>query len=152
MTLDMHSGGACGRSLDSSFVLIVDDRTTARSLLIGLVRSLADGITVEGFSEPGKALERAIEKTPDLVITDYQMPGMNGIEFIEEIRSTPSLRDIPVVMVTMADDHEVRPKALNAGASDFLTRPIDPIDCQTSCRNLLLHRRSQKCVIQPDLV
>lgn len=151
MTSDQNSQGE--GSLDHRFVLIVDDRSAARRLLIALVGPIADGITVtaEGFAEPRKAMERAIEKTPDLIITDYQMPGMNGIEFTEHLRSIPELIDTPIIMITMSEDREVRTRALNAGVSDFLTRPIDPIDCKTRCRNLLLHRCAQKYVPMPDL-
>jgi two-component system response regulator RpfG len=129
------------------FILIVDDRPTARSLLMGLAHSLEPGLHVESFSDPHAALARAIEQTPDLVISDYRMPGMDGIEFIRRLRAVPRLFEIPVVMVTVVEDRQIRYQALESGATDFLTRPIDPQECRARCRNLLALRRSQKNVL-----
>ncbi len=132
---------------DTGFILIVDDRPTARSLLTGLARSLERGLHVESFADPQAALDRAIERTPDLVISDYRMPGMDGIEFIRRLRAVPRLLEVPVVMVTVVEDRKVRYQALESGATDFLTRPIDPQECRARCRNLLALRRSQKSMI-----
>ncbi len=129
------------------FVMIVDDRPTARSLLTGLARSLEQGLQVECFSDPQTALDRAIEQTPDLIISDYRMPGMDGIEFVRRLRAVPRLFEIPIVMVTVVEDRQIRYQALDAGATDFLTRPIDPQECRARCRNLLAMRRSQKSVL-----
>ena len=135
-----------GEDHAAGFIMIVDDRATARSLLLGLARSIERGIRVECFSEPKAALGRATERTPDLIITDYNMPGMNGVEFVKRIRTAPNLADTPIVMVTVVEDRGVRYQALEAGATDFLTRPIDPLECLTRCRNLLALRRSQKAL------
>jgi two-component system response regulator RpfG len=132
---------------NSGFVMIVDDRPTARSLLMGLARSLEQGLHVECFADPVAALERAISQTPDLIISDYRMPGMDGIEFIRRLRDVPRLLEIPIVMVTVVEDRQVRYQALESGATDFLTRPIDPQECRARCRNLLALRRSQKNVL-----
>jgi two-component system response regulator RpfG len=75
------------------------------------------------------------------------MPEMDGIEFIRRLRSVPKLKEIPLVMVTVVEDRQVRYQALESGATDFLTRPIDPQECRARCRNLLALRRSQKSVI-----
>lgn len=133
---------------EAGFVIIVDDRPTARSLLSGLARSLEPNLQVECFADPHAALERALAQTPDLVISDYRMPGMDGIEFIRRLRAVPRLQEIPVVMVTVVEDRRVRYQALESGATDFLTRPIDPQECRARCRNLLALRRSQKGVLE----
>ena len=75
-------------------VIIVDDRSTARSLLEGLAKSLEPGITVETFAEPQEALNYMQNVTPDLIITDYRMPGMDGIEFTRRVRAEPNLVDV----------------------------------------------------------
>jgi two-component system response regulator RpfG len=125
-------------------VYIVDDRATARSLLDGLARSLGEGIVVESFADPRLALERATRQAPDLIITDYRMPEMDGIEFTRRLRARDSLADVPIVIITVVEDRRIRQKALESGATDFLTRPIDPHECRARCRNLLALRRSQK--------
>ncbi len=125
-------------------VLIVDDRSTARSLLEGLAKSLEPGVIVESFAEPQEALERLQHATPDLIITDYRMPGIDGIEFTRRVRAEKRLADVPVIIVTVVEDRQIRYQALENGATDFLTRPIDPQECRARCINLLALRRHQK--------
>ena len=127
--------------------MIVDDRPTARSVLTGLARSIEPGLHVESFADPQAALDRAAEQTPDLIISDYRMPDMDGIEFIRRLRALPRLEEIPVLIVTVVEDRKIRYQALESGATDFLTRPIDPQECRARCRNLLSLRRSQKIVM-----
>ncbi|MBT9568001.1 MAG: response regulator [Thiobacillus sp.] len=127
-------------------VVIVDDRSTARSLLEGLARTLEPGIAVESYSDPFDALAHMQIHTPDLIISDYRMPGMDGIEFTRHIRAEPHLADVPVIIVTVVEDRQIRYQALENGATDFLTRPIDPQECRARCLNLLALRRSQKAL------
>ena len=127
-------------------VLIVDDRSTARNLLEGLAKSLEPGILVESFAEPQQALSYMESMTPDLIITDYRMPGMDGIEFTRRVRAKKSLMDVPLIIVTVVEDRQIRYQALENGATDFLTRPIDPQECRARCLNLLALRRHQKIV------
>ena len=134
------------RPRGSAHVVIVDDRSTARSLLEGLARTLEPGVTVESFADPFDALAQMQISTPDLIITDYRMPGMNGIEFTRRIRAERRLADIPIIIVTVVEDRQIRYQALENGATDFLTRPIDPQECRARCINLLALRRSQKIV------
>lgn len=127
-------------------VVIVDDRSTARSLLEGLAKSLEPGIVVESFAEPQDALAHMHTAIPDLIITDYRMPGMDGIEFTRRIRAERTLVDVPLIIVTVVEDRQIRYQALENGATDFLTRPIDPQECRARCLNLLALRRNQKIV------
>jgi two-component system response regulator RpfG len=127
-------------------VVIVDDRSTARSLLEGLARTLEPGVIVESHADPLEALAQMQITTPDLIITDYRMPGMDGIEFTRRIRAEKRLADVPIIIVTVVEDRQVRYQALENGATDFLTRPIDPQECRARCLNLLALRRSQKVV------
>ena len=126
--------------------MIVDDRSTARSLLEGLARTLEPGIVVESYSDPFEALAQMQVHTPDLIISDYRMPGMDGIEFTRQVRAEPHLSDVPVIIVTVVEDRQIRYQALENGATDFLTRPIDPQECRARCLNLLALRRSQKAL------
>jgi two-component system response regulator RpfG len=125
-------------------VLIVDDRSTARSLLEGLARTLEPGVVVDCFADPHEALAHMQQATPDLIITDYRMPGIDGIEFTRRVRAERRLLDVPIIIVTVVEDKQIRYQALESGATDFLTRPIDPQECRARCINLLALRRSQK--------
>jgi len=128
-------------------VLIVDDESTGRTILSKIIQQVEDDIGVEAFDNPQKALNWLDDNHPDLIITDYRMPEMNGIEFIKKIRERPGMQDIPIVVITVVSEKSVRYDALEAGATAFLTRPIDQIECRTSCHNLLkLHE--QQSIIQ----
>jgi two-component system response regulator RpfG len=74
------------------------------------------------------------------------MPDINGIELILKIRAKPSCQDIPIMMITVVSEKSVRYDALEAGATAFLTRPIDQIECRTSCRNLLKLQEQQSII------
>jgi len=72
------------------------------------------------------------------------MPELNGIDFIQRFRATPGRADIPVLMVTANDELTVRYSALEAGANDFLTKPLDKIEFRARMRNMLALRANQK--------
>lgn len=128
-------------------VLIIDDQSTGRAILEQVILQIADNIKVTAFDAPQKALVWLDSNAPDLIVTDYRMPEMNGIEFIRHVRQKEHCQNIPIVMITVVSEKEVRYEALDAGATAFLTRPIDQIECRTSCRNLLqLHE--QHLIIQ----
>lgn len=128
-------------------VVIVDDQSTGRMILAKIIMQIADDITVIDFADPEKALQWLSSNQVDLIVTDYRMPGLNGIEFIKKVRDTSHGEHIPVMMITVVSEKEVRYEALDAGATAFLTRPIDQIECRTTCRNLLkLHQ--QQMIIQ----
>jgi len=128
-------------------VLIVDDESTGRTILEKIVQQVEDDVSVDSFDKPLEALDWLDYNHPDLIITDYRMPDMNGVELIKQIRNKKACLDIPIMMITVVSEKSVRYDALEAGATAFLTRPIDQIECRTSCRNLLkLHE--QQSIIQ----
>jgi len=132
--------------LKRSLVVIVDDQSTGRQILKQIIRDIDSNIDVKVFSSPVDALECIQSRTPDLILTDYKMPGMDGVQFIREVRATSSCRDVPVVVVTVIEELTVRYQALDAGATDFLTRPIDQYECRVRCKNLLKMRQQQKII------
>lgn len=128
-------------------VVIVDDQSTGRMILEKIILQIADDITVVDFADPQLALDWLTTHQADLILTDYRMPGLNGIEFIKALRKRSNSENVPVVMITVVSEKEIRYEALEAGATAFLNRPIDQIECRTSCRNLLqLHK--QHVIIQ----
>lgn len=127
-------------------VLIIDDQTTSRMIMEEVVRSVEGGVDVMAFASPVEALKWAKANPPDLVLSDYKMPHMDGSEFTQWLRKIPACSDIPVIIVTGVDEKSVRYRALEAGATDFLTKPIDHHECRARCRNLLTLRRQQQII------
>src|SRR6266581_3143999 len=124
--------------LQGASVVIVDDQETARVLLEEMIRGIDPGIETSLFATGMEALAWLEQREPDLVITDQRMPGMTGVQLTLELRQRKHLRHTPVMVITAADDREIRYEALEAGAVDFLAKPIDPLEVRTRCRNLLL--------------
>ena len=128
-------------------VLIVDDESTGRTILAKIIQQAEEDVNIASFDNPLEALHWLENNHPDLIITDYRMPDINGVELIKQIRAKSACQDIPIMMITVVSERSVRYDALEAGATAFLTRPIDQIECRTSCRNLLkLHE--QQSIIQ----
>jgi two-component system response regulator RpfG len=129
-----------------STVIIIDDQSVSRMILAELIRSIGEEISVEAFSDPVAALDWVRSNGADLVLTDFKMPHMDGVEFTQWLRQIPACSDVPVVVITCVDDKSVRYRALEAGATDFLSKPIDHYECRARCRNLLKMRRQQSII------
>jgi CheY-like chemotaxis protein len=127
-------------------VVIIDDQETARVALDEMIRGIDPNISTSLFSGGADALAWLERHEPDLVITDYRMPDMTGAQFTREFRKNRRLQHVPVVVVTAADERSVRYAALEAGAVDFLAKPIDPLEVRTRCRNLLLLAHQHRLV------
>ncbi len=129
-----------------SRVLIIDDQLISRMILEQLIRSIGDETETISFSDPVKALEWAKHHSHDLVLTDFKMPNMDGVEFTQWLRNIPSCVDVPVIIITCMDDQSTKYRALEAGATDFLTKPIDHHECRARCKNLLKLRQQQSII------
>jgi len=125
-------------------IVIVDDVEANLLLLKHFIGQLDEAHEVAAFTDPQQALAHCEAAVPDLVIVDYMMPELNGVDFIQRFRAKPGHADIPVLMVTANDELTVRYSALEAGASDFLTKPLDKIEFRARMRNMLALRTNQK--------
>ena len=117
-------------------IVLIDDVQINLTLLWHLVKGL-DGYDSISFLSPLKALDWCSKNSYQLIIVDYMMPDMNGIEFIKQLKKYPSTAGIPVLMVTANEHIDVRYQALEAGASDFLNKPIDKTEFTIRVRNML---------------
>jgi two-component system cell cycle sensor histidine kinase/response regulator CckA len=116
-------------------VLIVDDERHNRQLLeVMLAR---EGLVLLSAASGEEALAMVAQHSPDLILLDIMMPGMDGYAVVTAIKTNASTRNIPVIMVTALDDRDARLLALNAGAEDFLTKPVDRAELTVRVRNLL---------------
>ena len=127
-----------------SLIVIVDDRITNRNIFAKLASSIEEGVVVRAFRDPAEALAWLADNPPDLVITDYKMPQMDGAEFIRLLRLQAVNADVPVVVITVYEERNFRLRALEAGATDFLHSPVDHHEFVTRARNLLKMRRQQQ--------
>jgi putative two-component system response regulator/two-component system response regulator RpfG len=123
-------------------LLLVDDNPSNLFMLGKLAQSsgIAD---VQSFRDPLQALDEARRTRFDLMIVDYMMPGIDGLALIAEIRRLPDYADVPIVMVTTVDQREICYAALEAGATDFLTKPVDMAEAKARLRNLAMLREMQ---------
>lgn len=132
-----------------SSVVIVDDQGVNRKVLASLASTLEPDVEVKAFGDPWQALSYIREHTPDLLITDYQMPAMNGAELIRRFRRLADCRDVPAMVVTAYEDMAYRATALDAGANDFILSPLDHQEFRLQSRRLLALRHAEIAAPSP---
>ncbi len=115
-------------------VLIVDDTNTLRSLV--QIYLLAHGWEFFEATNGAEGLEKARALRPDVIITDVNMPGMNGFDLCEAIRKDPQLANVPVVVLTLHGDEVARERGRQVGASAFLTKPVSPAELKQALRSV----------------
>lgn len=127
------------------YVVILDDADLSNFLMTEALRPVRD-CTPKAFTRAHDALA-FIEAHPGGVgtaITDYDMPGMNGIAFIEAARAIPGFQHVPMMMVTSHDQRSLKRHALRIGATDFLSKPIDAAEVGARVTNLLALDRARR--------
>src|SRR5437773_4544961 len=122
-------------------VVIVDDLFSSRLLIAEIVRQIDPKLNLELFDTPSRALEYARQNRVDMVLADFKLPEFDGIELVKQIRGLGHCVDIPIVVITVVDDRQIRYNALEAGATDFLIKPLDEHETRARCSNLLELRR-----------
>jgi cyclic di-GMP phosphodiesterase len=120
-------------------VLVIDDQDENCAALTEALAPL--GYRVRSVYDGAAGLAAAREAMPDVVLLDVMMPGMDGFEVCRRLKADPETRLLPVVILTGLDSREARLQGLEAGATDFLTKPFNLVELETRVRNLVSFRR-----------
>jgi diguanylate cyclase (GGDEF)-like protein len=123
--------------------MVIDDSPTMRVLLSSMVKEI-EGVDVRRYSSASEALSLIADQPPDLVLVDYILPEMNGTTFIRYFRSLPRCTAVPIIMITATGERDKLYEALEAGATDFLTKPPDRVELIARVRNFLKMRSIER--------
>ena len=116
-------------------ILVIDDEEKNIKLIKGML--MRENYNINGCLSGEEALESLQNDKPDLILLDILMPGINGFELCRMLKQDVNTRIIPIVMVTALNDQEDRKKALDAGAEDFLNKPLDQFELIARVKSLL---------------
>ena len=127
------------------YAVILDDAELNNLLMTQAIRGLPD-CEPKAFTRADKALAFVAENAAEIgiAITDYDMPGMNGVGFIRAARQVEGFAHVPIVMVTSNEARALRREALEAGATDFLQKPFDAVEVRARITNLLALDRARR--------
>ncbi len=131
------------READMYRVAVIDDNEINLTLLCAFVQKLGD-CEVMSFQKAREGLQWCSENFPDLVIVDFMMPDLDGLEVIKGLRGVDGFQETPILMITANIEKDVRYQALEIGATDFLTKPVDRIEFTARTRNMLALGASRK--------
>lgn len=129
-------------AVDHRGILVVDDNEHNLELIQAYLDELGGDVRVA--RDGSEALGSIAANPPDIVLLDIMMPRMSGYQVCERIKQNPSTRDIPVVMVTALNEVGDVERAVDAGADDFLTKPVNKLELLTRVRSLLKVRAMKR--------
>lgn len=126
-------------------VLILDDQEVTVRLLAKFISSITEfpDLNVYTFTDEREAISWLLKNQADLILIDYRLNTMSGTDVISVIRLYPRHHSVPIIVVTEFDQKQILYEALDAGANDFLAKPIDAIECTKRCTNMLRLRTHQ---------
>ena len=118
-------------------ILIVEDSPTMRSLLTSSLEELEGVVKITEAGSGFEALRELPRGRYDLVVTDINMPDINGRELVSFVKSNETYRDIPLIIVSTEGSERDRAKGMELGADAYLVKPFEPEDLRETARSLL---------------
>ncbi|WP_297444652.1 HD domain-containing phosphohydrolase [Desulfurobacterium sp.] len=130
-------------------IVLIDDQPFFLLFMEEMIKKIDFPIPIEtkSFRNAEDALDFIEENNVDMIISDYVMPEMNGIELLQEVRQLPDKESVIFIMVTAEHARNIKRKALALGATDFLTKPLDKLEFIPKVRNLL-RLRLKECLLK----
>lgn len=125
-------------------ILIVEDSPTMRSLLTSSLEELEGVVKITEACSGFEALRQLPRGTYDLVVTDINMPDINGLELISFVKNNDGYRDIPLIIVSTEGSDRDREKGLALGADAYIVKPFEPEDLRETARDLLRRARGEE--------
>jgi len=121
-------------STETPVVLVVDDDPYSRETLASIL--VPDGYNITLAASGQEALILAAKLVPDLLLLDVMMPDMNGFDVCRRVRAIPALVDVPILLITALDDNESRIEGFEAGANDFVSKPVNRLELRARVKTL----------------
>ena len=129
-------------------ILIVDDEPAIRQMLVFTLAS--DGHTCVEAADATEASAGIQAQHPDLILLDWMLPGISGVDFARRIKHDPVTRGIPVIMISAKGDEEDKVRALDSGADDYITKPFSTKELLARIRAVI--RRSALVDVDREIV
>lgn len=130
---------------NAPLILVVEDNPDMNNFLVETIST--DYRVVTAF-DGHEGYQKAIDLRPDLILTDMMMPHMSGEDLVRRIRKSPSLEDIPIVLLTAKADHHLHVKLLDEGVMAYLNKPFSATELMASVRRLILERRRSQATLR----
>jgi diguanylate cyclase (GGDEF)-like protein len=131
-------------------LLVIDDSEAIHRLVEARLRP--DGLQVRGELDPARGIERAIDDSPDLILLDIGLPGIDGFEVCRRLKDHAVTRHIPIIFLTGTSDVDAKVRGLDLGAVDFVTKPFDQIELRARVRAALRTKRLQDMLEQQSFL
>lgn len=108
--------------MSNKLILVVEDEAPIREMLKFALERADFRVALAGNAAEGRL--RIADQQPDLILMDWMMPGMSGVEFSRELKNNPTTRDVPIIMVTARVEEEDKVRGLNVGCDDYVSKPF----------------------------
>lgn len=125
----------------SAMILVVEDEPAIRELVVLNLQQAGHRPVVAGSAEQALALMR--EALPDMILLDWMLPGMSGVELARRLKADGRTRDVPIIMLTARSDEQDKITGLETGADDYITKPFSPREMNARIKAVLRRRAPQ---------